>query len=363
MVEKRYSILTFIFGRYEQIREVQNIDPEAEYILVTDDKELKSDTWNIFYDTRLDELSVIDKCYYVRYHPFEYCNTDICFRIDGSIKIKDSLADIINVFEETVSDIMIMLNPVHNYLHKDYKQWIETRGYPKEAADRAMTLMNNLGYNMSYKGYYQIGVSIERKNKRTRDLNDITYSILNYLGTENQIERFDQPIWSFVLNKFFEKTLRVMPVTEYLITCSKYLQWCVHNSGTPIPFKTEMKPPYLFNELVECYNFDNITKDETNGVSYVLNEVAKLRLELEQYKTKHHQILKDREYLTEQNQKLNKELEEKDSLLTAYKNKIEEDKNVKTQLKCEIDNIKSSKIYRLSYTLSHPLKWIKRNTI
>ena len=215
---KKYSILTFIFGRYEKVREVTKIDPNAEYILVTDDKDLKSDSWNIIYDERLDNMSIIDKCYYVRYHPFEYCNTDLCFRIDGSIAIINTLDTIVDDFIASESDIMVMLNPVHNHLHSDYEQWVQTRNYPQESADKAMQLLYKLGYDSSYRGYYQIGLSLEKHNKLTEDLDRITYSILKYLGDENSIERFDQPIWSFVLNKFFEDKIKVMPVTEYLIS-------------------------------------------------------------------------------------------------------------------------------------------------
>ncbi len=253
--KKRYSVLTFIFNNYEMVREVKVTDPDAEYILVTDDKELKSDTWKIVYDKRLDNMSIIDKCYYVRYHSFEYCNTDICFRIDGSIQVKESLSNIIDEFESRNADMMVMLNPVSTHLHKDYKRWARTRGYSKEDADKSMALINSLGYSRFYKGYYQICVTIERNNKVTRDFNSITYDLLKYLGTDEQIERLDQPIWSFVLNKMFSTRINVMPVSETLITNSKYLQWYFHNTDNPIPMKGKMKKTYLFNKIVECVDF------------------------------------------------------------------------------------------------------------
>lgn len=259
-MKKRYSVLTFVFGAYEPIHEIPQLDSDAEYILVTDTSGLKSETWNIVYDSKLDGMSIVDKCYYVRYHPFEYCNTDLCFRLDGSIYIKQSLGDIVDRFEALNADLMVMLNPVHNYLHEDYPQWIRERNYPVETAEKAMCLLDTLGYDPTYAGYYQVGVSLVRNNKLTKNLDELTYSVLRYLGTEKQIERFDQPIWSFILNKFFEKSLKVMPVTEYLITASKYLQWCWHNTSTAVPFKAFQKPSYLFNKIVECEIFDDISQ-------------------------------------------------------------------------------------------------------
>ena len=49
----KYSILCYIINNYENVKEVIEKDPNAEYILVTDDKNLKSSTWNVVYDESL----------------------------------------------------------------------------------------------------------------------------------------------------------------------------------------------------------------------------------------------------------------------------------------------------------------------
>lgn len=50
----KYTILTFIIGKnYELLHEIVNKQNDVEYVLVTDDKELKSNTWNIVYDEDL----------------------------------------------------------------------------------------------------------------------------------------------------------------------------------------------------------------------------------------------------------------------------------------------------------------------
>jgi len=43
----RYSILTFIFGNYECLREVQDKKEDIEYVCITDNKYLVSSTWKI----------------------------------------------------------------------------------------------------------------------------------------------------------------------------------------------------------------------------------------------------------------------------------------------------------------------------
>jgi len=252
----RYTVLTYIFNNYDSVKEIPVIDPSAEYILITDSDSIKSDTWNIIIDHSLDGLSVFDKCYHVRFHPFNYSHTDICLRIDGSIRIKSSLSRLIDRFEETNADIALMVNPVFNYLHEDYPYWIKNRNYPQENAQKCLSFLKSLGYDETYRGYYQANFVIERRNCLTKEIDDRSYQMLRDLGEDGVIERFDQPIWSFVINKYMSDKLKVMAVDEYLITFSKYFQLCFHDSNEPIPFKMNMKPPYLFDRLVRCEDFD-----------------------------------------------------------------------------------------------------------
>ena len=89
----KYSILSFSFGDYEELREPEEIDEECEYIFVTDNKKLKSDKWNIVYlNETFKDMNSITKTFYVRYHPFDFVNTDTVIILDGSMRIKKSLS-------------------------------------------------------------------------------------------------------------------------------------------------------------------------------------------------------------------------------------------------------------------------------
>ena len=87
----KYSVLTFCFGNYESIKDPLEIDSNAEYVLVTDKTDISSKIWKIKkLDSSFDNSSGFTKSFYVRYHPFEFVNTDTCIVIDGSILIKKS---------------------------------------------------------------------------------------------------------------------------------------------------------------------------------------------------------------------------------------------------------------------------------
>lgn len=244
---KKYTVLTYIFNNYEFVHEVENVDPEAEYVLVTDDPHLKSRTWKVIYDVSLNKLSPFDKCYQVRFHPFKYAHTDVVIRVDGSMGIKKPLTPIYEDFIAGGYDRCLMVHPQRNVMKKEYDVWVKTRKYPQKQADKCLSFMERMGYDLNYKGLYQGCFEIVRKCDINDSINDIVFDFLRYLGDGN-IERLDQTIWSFVINHLFPD-LKVMPVSESLITDSEYMTWYLHKSSTPIPTNKKIKP-YLFDKPI-----------------------------------------------------------------------------------------------------------------
>ena len=249
----RYSILTYIFNNYERLKEIKDPQEDVEYICITDDANLKSDTWKVVYDKNLEGLSTFDKCYKVRFSLFDYVSTDICIRIDSSIEICKSLDNLINKFNNSGYKLALMPHPRHN-LVDEYNAWISTRGYSKE---RAISILNILGnitkYDFTYKGQAELTICIERKCKEVEDLDRMTYALLKYLGEENKIERVDQTIYSVILNRYFNK-LPVMLIFNQLLLDSPYCKIYHHDSDETYSTKydrTKKYSVYFFNEIKE----------------------------------------------------------------------------------------------------------------
>lgn len=261
---KKYSVLTYIIGEYEIVQEIEEKDPDAEYILITDNPRVSSKTWNVYHINFPQNTSTFDRCYAIRFNPFKYCTTDICLRIDGSIRIKKSTKKIIDDFISSGADMALMIHPERNTFVPEYNQWIKTRGYPLSEAKKCLYFMAKCGYNLTYKGLYQGCFNITKKNKICDDVNRMTYSFLKFLGNDTHIQRICQTIWSFVINRFFSDTLKVFPVTEDLITHSNYFQWYMHRSNTPIKQKTNIEP-FLFNEPITPNQYTYIEDPNLNN--------------------------------------------------------------------------------------------------
>ena len=246
----RYTVLTYIFNGYERVHEVKEKDPDADYVLVTDDPHLKSETWQVIYDP-MPRFSPFAKCYTVRFHPFRYADTPIIVRVDGSIGINKSLKPIVDEFERGKYDRCLMIHPHRNTMHAEYDVWVKTRGYAQSQAYKCLKALERLGYDLNQKGLYQGSFEIVRNNQTNNAINDLTFGLLCLMGT-GSIERIDQTITSAVINRFFSD-LKVLPVSENIITDGDLMTWYFHNSDKPIPQKTDLIAPIFCGKPVTCF--------------------------------------------------------------------------------------------------------------
>lgn len=242
----RYTVLTYIFNDYEIVQEIGQKDPDADYVLVTDDPNLKSDTWRVVLDNTRGR-SPFGKCYEVRYHPFRYVNTDIVVRIDGSIKVLKSLKPIVDKFERGGYDRCLMIHPHRNTMPEEYDVWVKYRRYPRSQADHCLASMRQMGYDLKYRGLYQGCFEIMRNNAINTAINDQTFGTLCMLGAWGKIERLDQTVWSCIINRFYADRLKVLPVSESIVTDGNLMQWYRHKTTIPVPEVKDGIEPYLFD--------------------------------------------------------------------------------------------------------------------
>jgi hypothetical protein len=247
----RYTVLTYIFDGYEKVHEIREKDPDADYVLVTDDKNLKSDTWRVVHDDSLNRFSAFGRCYEVRFHPFSYVDTPIVVRVDGSIELRKSLKPMVDAFELGRYDRCLMIHPLRNRFDVELDVWVKCRKYPREVADRCLKMMRGFGYDLGYQGMFQGCFEVVRKTSVNLDANRLTYHLMKYTGGEI-IDRLDQHIFSFVINTQFSDTMKILPVSEDIVTDGKWMQWYGHHSKSPIAQKKKAQA-MMFNKPVVCW--------------------------------------------------------------------------------------------------------------
>ena len=257
---KRYAVLTYIFGDYEKVHEVKEKDPDAEYILVTDDNHLTSSTWRVIVDRETVGRPVFERCFHVRYNPWLYTDADYVVRIDGSIGVNRSLKPVVDAFEEGGYDRCLMIHSDRNTIPDEYAAWVRIRNYPQEQANRCLDFIKRIGYDTSCRGLFQMCFEIVTRSPDNRILNSMTLDHLHYLRTEDDVERIDQTIFTVNMNHLFRDRIKVMPVSQNLVTDGNLMTWYWHNSDKPNTAKPTIYP-VMFGKGCKTWEYNN---DEGN---------------------------------------------------------------------------------------------------
>lgn len=248
----KYSVLTYNIDGYEILHEIECITEGVEYVYVTDDKTITSSTWNVVYVDNEHPEDNFDLCYKIRFNPFDYVHSDIVIRIDGSMVVAGNLDKLVEIYNSKNYDIMLEIHPTRNTMYEEYVTWCKFRGYPIEQANKCLGYMEQMeGYDINgYKGLYQYNFMIQRRNKINMDLNAMTLSTIKYLAPEGkQIDRLDQTIGSFIVNKYFNK-MKVIPVSQKVCTSGVYFRWCSHGTDNSFNDNYNFITPYLFNQPI-----------------------------------------------------------------------------------------------------------------
>ena len=111
----KYTVLTFLFGDYDILKEPEEIDNNAEYICITDRTDLQSNVWKFIYDEELNNYELgIQKSFCVKYKKiFNYISSESKYviRLDASIQIHKSLSTIIDYIDHNEYDCTLMIHP------------------------------------------------------------------------------------------------------------------------------------------------------------------------------------------------------------------------------------------------------------
>ncbi len=252
----KYSVLCFIVNDYEIVREIENKDDNVEYILVTDNKELKSNTWNVVYDKDLENMLPFEKCCNIKYNLFKYITTNICIYIDASIKIKDSLDQLVNDFNASNSDIALLSHPTISTFVPELQLWVKLRNYSYINANKFLDFLYSVNYDLNYQSHFQSGLSIRKNTKFTNDFQRLVLSHMYFISDENNFDKIDQLMQDFVLNTYFN-TKNIFLLSLQCLN-SKSLQIYKHNSNEINELDIEYnlnytEYAYCFNQPKECY--------------------------------------------------------------------------------------------------------------
>ena len=255
---KKYTVLMYNFNNYEIMREPEEVDPECEYLYITDNPEYQKQTkvWKVIVENCYDGLSPFDKCYRVRFNLFKYATTPVCIYVDGSIQIHKSLRKLYDDFINSGADLGLNVHPNRDKLVDEYPWWIKNRNYSNFNFKKHLLMFKCADYDLNYKGFYQGTMRICKNTELNQKIDDIVYKTLVKLGSNGIIERLDQTIYSFILNCFFADEVKIFPFSQQIFQ-SKYMTWNIHKTKIPISWnKGNDNDSYVFDKFVKLYRLE-----------------------------------------------------------------------------------------------------------
>lgn len=245
-----YTILSFNFGDYDILREPKVVDPNAEYVYVTD-RPTKSTHWKVIVDPKLANRHPVYSAYYVRYNPFEYVSTENVILLDSSVQINDSLAPIAE--DCFAHDYTVMLTNYRTDEDK-LKQWTTIRGMKQDEADRVLKFIVKTG-TREQKGSIGRAFTAMKDTPAVRRFNRHVWRYLIALGQYGIPNRMDEVVAHKLLDSY-KDMFDIFAVSIQLVQ-STYMTYCAHKSPNPIPpYKNYDQYYYLCNLPVSPVRFD-----------------------------------------------------------------------------------------------------------
>ena len=256
---KRYSVVTFLFGNYDILRDPDEIDENAEYICLTDRDNLKSDIWE--FKKLNDDLSGYNdwqKTLIARYTALDYINTDHCILIDCSVHIKKSLKNVIDFCcnEDLYmrhNDLCLLINPWRDSYLEEYDEWINKRNLDVSQKNDFIDFCNMHNFNIDSKGFIMTTVMYIKKSKDTYKFFTSVLKELRYHF--NFSERVDQTYFSIILFKYYDYLVKSYFSMQVLD--SPYFEYFYHgenytHSGEYEYDTSEIDFKYANNKLEIC---------------------------------------------------------------------------------------------------------------
>ena len=226
---KKYSVLSFNFGGYDLLREPEEVDPDCEYVYVTDDKNLVSKTWNVVHTDRFSGKSPVYAAFYVRWHPFEFVHTDTCIVLDSSIKILKSLRVLADDVKEHGDIGVILARSSGNKIFSNIGWWQRNRDLVEAEAEAAKSYAQKNLKADRYRGYVEAILRVTFKTKECQEIDTQVWNDCLALGTNGNPIRLDEVPLSAILQTKF-RNMRIAKYDRRLIQCQTLMQTYEHKS-------------------------------------------------------------------------------------------------------------------------------------
>ena len=224
--KKQYSVVTFLFGDYDKLRDPDVIDENAEYICLTDRTDLQSNVWNFknIKDYDISNYNNWQKTLIARYTALNYISTNKCIILDASVKINGFLNKFINECADV--ELGVIVHPFRDSYLDEINEWITKRNLDQQQKNDFIKYCEDNDYDINLKGFIMITLMYVRNDEKMKSfMNHVLNELINNF---NFSTRIDQIYFSVILFKYHNDIIR--RYYSYQILNSQYFTYYYHNS-------------------------------------------------------------------------------------------------------------------------------------
>lgn len=195
------AVVTYIFGENAEIlREPLVVDPNVDYICVTDQPSLTSKYWRIIVDELPQAKCIRDKMPLVKYNPFKYTDAAHILVIDGTLQLVNKLDDVFDQLR--IYDLLIKRHPQRTTLADELTEWTHRRHLEPSTLNKfaAMSLFDGISLENNFLiESCVIGYTV---NNNIKLLCDAVIKYMEFLGTNGKLCITNQCPFTYIVEKF-----------------------------------------------------------------------------------------------------------------------------------------------------------------
>jgi len=217
--EGRGAVYSAIIGNYDQVKEPKYINPDLEYILFTDNPNLKSDRWKIKLIDNKDELDNVRLARRIKILGHEYLEGfDYSIWIDGKLEINDDLREYIEQYRGK-EPILCFNHYVNDCIYDEKAACVALEKDIPEIMEKQIQRYKEEGYPV-HNGLVESGIMVrELRDKRVQKTMELWWKEIIDGSRRDQLS-FNYACW---------KNNLIYDTTDLFIYGNKYVKLYSHN--------------------------------------------------------------------------------------------------------------------------------------
>lgn len=179
----RRIVYTVIFGGYDKLEEIKYVSPGVKYYCVTDDINLKSNTWDLIYLNDVIDKVVKNREY--KFKPFDFFSCEESIYIDGNISITGDMNFIFDTYLNN-HDISVSKHPFRNCLYDEAECCISSKKANYEDVSIQMSKYLKIGFPKKY-GLFENNIIIRKHTDGIKKLMNAWWNEFNLHTKRDQL--------------------------------------------------------------------------------------------------------------------------------------------------------------------------------